>query len=252
MAVSPVQAQNAKCVKQSPGHTVVLVELFSSEGCDSCPPADRWLGTLQESDQFPDKLIPLALHVDYWDYLGWKDPFADARFSERQRALSRLAGTSVVYTPEVFVNLRELRGWRSPAQFRQNLQRVNAEPARASIGLEIGAAVDGRLPLQARFRIKPDATPEKPQAYVALYENKLATAVKSGENKGATLRHDYVVRQWIGPIAFSGAAGELRAELKTTLAVERDINIKNFGIAAFVQDAGRRDVLQATALQVCS
>ena len=252
MVASPAHAQNAKCVKQSPEHTVALVELYSSEGCDSCPPADRWLATLQDGDQFPDKLIPLALHVDYWDYLGWKDPFADARFGERQRVLSRLAGTSVVYTPEVFVNLRELRGWRSPAQFRENLQRVNAEPARASIGLEIGAAVDGRLPLQARFRIKPGATAEKPQAYVALYENKLATAVKSGENKGATLRHEHVVRQWIGPIAFSGAVGDLKAELKTTLAIERGANLKNLGIAAFVQDAGRRDVLQATALQVCS
>lgn len=78
----------AQCVKESPPHAVALVELYTSEGCSSCPRADRWLSRLLREGPGVDHVVPLAFHVDYWDRLGWKDRFASARFTERQYALA--------------------------------------------------------------------------------------------------------------------------------------------------------------------
>ena len=119
------------CERSSPQHTVALIELYTSEGCSSCPPADRWLSTL--SSRFgPDRLIPLSLHVDYWDYIGWQDPFAQAPFSERQLA-QRSAGPRAC-TPEVFVGLHE----------------INWQPARADIRLAMKGFDGGALAAEAR------------------------------------------------------------------------------------------------------
>ncbi|MBM3367000.1 MAG: DUF1223 domain-containing protein [Betaproteobacteria bacterium] len=81
----PAQAQSPSCSAQSPAGTTALVELYTSEGCDSCPPADRWLASLGPKGLVPGKVVPIALHVDYWDYIGWKEPYAKPEFSLRQR-----------------------------------------------------------------------------------------------------------------------------------------------------------------------
>lgn len=243
-AFSPVQAQ---CTRQSPEHTVALVELYTSEGCNSCPPADQWLGGFGATHA-PNSVIPLALHVHYWDYIGWKDKFADVRFAERQSALTRLARGKVVYTPGVFLNLREFRDWRSETKLQQAVAAINARPARAVIRIALDAQADGRLAVAANFQVKPAVKAVRPQAYVAIYENALTTDVKAGENRGVMLRHDYVVRRWIGPIEFSGSA----VELAEKVVIEPGWRRANLGVAAFVQEAGSLDVLQATALKVCS
>src|SRR3954469_10076754 len=142
-----------ECRVKSGDFTAALVELYTSEGCDSCPPADRWLSTLGRAYS-PNSAIALALHVDYWDQLGWKDRFADARYSSRQRELTRLGQGRVVYTPGVFLNLREFRRWSGPDEFQKAVNAVNAQPARAAIRLELTPRPDGRLELQARFDLK--------------------------------------------------------------------------------------------------
>ena len=101
---------HAACTATSPAHTLALTELYTSEGCDSCPPADKWMSGLAARGLGPDKVVPLALHVDYWDYIGWKDVFAQPQFTERQRMLSRLSGSTFVYTPQVVVAGRDFRG----------------------------------------------------------------------------------------------------------------------------------------------
>lgn len=232
----------AQCVKQSPPHAVALLELYTSEGCNSCPPADRWLSRIAADGPGADSVVPLALHVDYWDRLGWPDRFAAARFSERQYALARQAGSRAVYTPGVFLNFREFRAWGS-TRFGDALRAVNAKPARADIRLELATPSAGRLDLKADFALK---TPDKGQAFVAVYENRLSTDVGAGENRGVTLRHDYVVREWFGPLDVDGAG-----ELRKTLALGRDWKPHDLGVAAFVQDAAGREVLQATALANC-
>ena len=237
----------AACVKQSPLHTVALVELYTSEGCDSCPPADRWLSRIRSDGFGADELVALALHVDYWDRLGWKDRFASPRFSERQRVLSGFAGSRTIYTPEVFLNLRETRGWSSAPQFQQAVRNINSRPALADIRLELDSASPALLPIKASFALKPGAAARQPQAFVALFENRLSTDVRAGENRGVTLRHDYVVREWLGPIEISGG----KAEYRKTLAPGPDWNAANMGVAAFIQDFGSREILQATALAFC-
>lgn len=237
----------ASCVKQSPPHTVALIELYTSEGCSSCPPADRWVSALDRKTFDNDRLIPLALHVDYWDRLGWKDRFASARYTERQQALSALAKSRVVYTPEVFMNLREFRDWRSAAQFQDAVRKINAKPAGADIRLELDSASPAKLPVKANFTVKPGTPAGQARAFIAVYENKLVTEVKAGENRGESLRHDYVVREWIGPLELNGG----KAEFARTLTLDRGWIAQNLGVAAFVQDPASGEVLQATALPLC-
>src|SRR4029079_9042142 len=98
---APLQA--GECKARSGAHTTALVELYTSEGCDSCPPADRWLAALASRGHGPDRLVPIALHVDYWDYIGWKDPYAKALFSSRQRKLAQVMRAKIVYTPQVLL-----------------------------------------------------------------------------------------------------------------------------------------------------
>ncbi len=239
---------STQCVKQSPPHAVALLELYTSEGCDSCPQADRWISRIDRDGYGIDQAIPLALHVDYWDQLGWKDRFASPRFSERQRMLSSVARNRTIYTPEIFLNLRELRGWDSAEQFRQAVQSINAKPASADIRLELDPTSPAQLPINASFKLKSGAVAGKPQAFIALFENKLSTDVKAGENRGVTLHHDYVVREWIGPIELNGGT----AEYKTTVALDRGWRPYNLGVAAFVQDLASAEVLQATALPFCN
>lgn len=232
----------ARCVKQSPAHAVALLELYTSEGCSSCPPADAWLSRIASEGPGADSVVPLAFHVDYWDRLGWKDRFASARFSERQQALARQAGSRAVYTPGVFLNFQEFRGWSSP-RFGDALRAFNGQPARADIRLELESVSAAQLAIKGDFALR---TPEKAQAFVALYENRLSTEVKAGENRGATLRHDYVVREWFGPIEVERAA-----EFRRTLALGGEWKPADLGLAAFVQDRTRGELLQATALASC-
>src|SRR5471032_2832661 len=97
------QAHAVQCTAKSPEKTIALVELYTSEGCDSCPPADRWLSSLGPRGFAPDKVVPIALHVDYWDYIGWKDPYARQLHSARQRRMAQLARAAMVYTPQVLL-----------------------------------------------------------------------------------------------------------------------------------------------------
>ena len=251
LLVSLLASQTAvaatSCVKQSPAHTVALVELYTSEGCSSCPPADRWMSAIGRNGYSFDSVVPLALHVDYWDDIGWKDRFASGRFTGRQHRLTDLAGAKVVYTPEVFLGTRELRDWDSPTRFSNAVAAINAKPARASIRLELDPPVDGRIAVQANFRLADGVVADRAQAYIALYENRLSSDVRAGENSGVVLRHDHVVRQWIGPLNLAGGV----AQVKHVLALPKDAVPRNLGVAALVQDEASRDVLQATALPAC-
>src|SRR5256886_6671722 len=122
-----------RCSALSGERTVALVELYTSQGCSSCPPADRWLSGLGARGYVPQRVVPLPLHVDYWDYIGWKDPFAKGEFSARQRKLTQLQRSALVYTPQVLLQGQDFRGW-SGGEFAGQVMRVNSHPARAKIG----------------------------------------------------------------------------------------------------------------------
>ncbi|MBC9072053.1 DUF1223 domain-containing protein [Thauera sp. CAU 1555] len=244
---APQALAAAGCSAESPAHTVALVELYTSEGCSSCPPADRWLSTLP-GGLGADRLVPLALHVDYWDYIGWQDPYAQAQFTARQRRLGQLSGSRTIYTPEVFVGMRELRGWHNGSTFARQIQAVNAQPARAAIALAM-RPLDGReVELEARFALPAGQQGGALQGVLVLYEDKLVSDVRRGENAGVTLGHDRVVRRWLPRVLEAGAAAQV---LRETVALPAGWNPANLGAAAFVEDMSGGEVLQALALPGC-
>ena len=245
----PMAAEAATCSRQSPAHTVALLELYTSEGCSSCPPADRWLRELPQKFG-AEQLVALALHVDYWDYIGWKDRFAQARFTERQRQLSRLAGGSTIYTPEVFAGMKEFRSWRSQAELEQRIRRINEQPAAAQINLQMSSDGSAAVEVQASFVLAPTAMAgQQNEGIIVLYENKLISDVKAGENHGVSLQHDRVVRFWSAPVALDAQSG--RATWKQSINLPADWKRANLGVAALVQDVRQGRVLQAVAMSAC-
>lgn len=246
LAIS-LPAPAAPCTARSPAHTAALVELYTSEGCSSCPPADRWLSSLKPAASASGRLVPLELHVDYWDDIGWKDPYASAAFTARQRAIAALQHARFVYTPQVVLQGRDFRGWNSAA-FEQALAQITAQPARAGISLRISSLHRGALQVEASARVFDPARGARADLYLALYQNGLRSQVQAGENEGRMLAHDFVVRDWIGPIAFA-PDGELHD--RRNLMLPAGAAVRDAGVAAFVQERTTAEVLQALLLPVC-
>lgn len=235
-----------QCSARSQSHTTALVELYTSEGCSSCPPADRWLSTLSRLGA-RGSVVPLALHVDYWDYLGWRDPFAERSFSLRQRELAALAHASFVYTPQVLLQGRDFRAWGSAA-FGEQLARVNARPAKAAIRLSLTQARQDALLVDAHADLAGAHEPSGAALYLASYESRLVSRVRRGENEGQTLTHDFVVVDLEGPFDF-GVDGRVSA--RRELALRAGTAVSNAGVAAFVQIRRSARVLQALMLPAC-
>ncbi|MFV2057651.1 MAG: DUF1223 domain-containing protein [Thiohalomonadales bacterium] len=161
----------------------ILLELYTSEGCSSCPPADHWLSSLKQDPRLWQQIIPLAFHVDYWNYLGWDDRFSSATYSKRQRNYAERGYAKTVYTPGFFKNGREWRAW-----FR------NRDLDNSNKGRKVGLlqATWEHNELQARF--KPLNIPyQSLQLHVALLAMGIQDEVTAGENDGKILRHDFVV-----------------------------------------------------------
>jgi hypothetical protein len=224
------------CTVRSGPNKNALLELYTSEGCSSCPPADRWLSSLTPAAEQP-RLIPVAFHVSYWDYIGWKDTFADSRFTERQRALATAARRSSVYTPQVILDGADFDGWRGTA-FTKALRGVTALPAKVSLELThstspgaINALVRVDAPLSMR---------SSPLAVVfVLTENRLGSKVTAGENRGATLHHDFVARDYA-----SMPLGEAK-EYRVRFEARPQYKPADTRIVAFVQNRATGEVLQA-------
>ena len=234
------------CSAASAPHTTALVELYTSEGCDSCPPADRWLSSLQKG-YAPHQVVPLALHVDYWNYLGWNDPYAKREFSTRQRRLAELKRAKAVYTPQVLLQGQDFRRWGTK-EFDAAVVRINGAAARARLELKLEAAGTHTLEVAFGAQLLDPSQRRDSVAYLAAYENRLVSDVRSGENRGQALRHDFVVREWEGPLAFD-AGGALA--LKKTLPLLPTAKPHDSGVAAFVQNRSTGEVLQALMRLPC-
>ena len=246
LALSAGLAQAVQCTAKSTATTTALVELYTSEGCDSCPPADRWLSTLGGKGYAPDRVVPIALHVDYWDYIGWKDPYAKQAFSARQRKMASLARAAVVYTPQVLLQGRDFRGWSSEG-FEQAVAKINAQPAKVRIALALDTRDKGAFDVEATVDLLQGLAPGDMALYVGAYENKLVSEVKAGENRGKTLPHDYVVLQWAGPLEFKGS----KLVERQRLPLLPKAVAANSGVVAFVQNRATAEVLQAMMLPAC-
>ncbi len=229
------------CVATSGAQRAVLLELYTSEGCDSCPPADRRMSQLKSQVEAGGRLVPLAFHVDYWDRLGWADRFASPRYTQRQYAMSSLAGSRLVYTPQFLKNGRDWRSGGSP------LDGIGDARPGAGIVLQLGTTGGGKLAVGGEVTVA-GATPAA-EAWLALYENNLESQVRAGENSGKTLHHDYVVRRLIGPLTPDKQG---RVVLRQEFALEADWKRADLGVAAFVQDKTTGEILQAVQRPACA
>jgi hypothetical protein len=184
----------AACSARSGTSVAPIVELYTSEGCSSCPPADRWLSRLKASDP---ATLGFAFHVEYWDYIGWKDRFAHPVHSQRQGLQQAVNGSRVRYTPQVVVNGLDRPNWPGLAM------PIASSPTRAVVDLALAREGDR---LTATVQPGPGA-PTRLAAWWAVTEHGHVTAVRAGENDGETLKHDFVVREYRPVAAWATQAG---------------------------------------------
>jgi hypothetical protein len=190
-AIGSAAAQSCR-VRSAPGPAPQLVELYTSEGCSSCPPADRWLSTLQARRD----VVALGFHVNYWDYIGWRDRFATDATTERQKSHRSAWGARQVYTPQVVADGRDWPSWHQglPARSQQA----------APVALELERQGD-----RLRARVSAASGPGVGAALAGFWvvlEDGHTSRVRAGENAGATLRHDRVVRDYRPLAAWPAAA----------------------------------------------
>ena len=241
-AAAALAAMNATadCTAHSGTHVRALVELYTSEGCSSCPPADRWLSRLAASGD--PRVVPLAFHVSYWEFIGWKDRFASPLYTERQQDLAEAQGAASVYTPQVMIGGRDFRRWSSEAAVNEALDAITRTPAAASLALTqeplTAQGIEGRASLEwLKARAGAGA-----RLYVALTQDGLASHVTAGENKGEDLRHHAVIRDF----ALVGTR-----EGRFRFAARPDWDVARMSVVAFAQDPVTGRVVQALSAPLC-
>lgn len=233
--ISPPSSAPTEAVMLQIAAPVAVVELFTSEGCSSCPSADRLLVNLAERDD--PRLLPLAFHVDYWNRLGWRDPFSDAAYSQRQRAYARTFQSGRVYTPQMIVNgRREFVGSRrheAQAAIKQALE----QPAPALV--VVRASVTDGTTASVTYTVKeaPDGT----VLNIALVQRRAVQGITSGENAGKTLKHANIVRVFETVPPGSGAR---------TLTIPEGLRADEIAVVAYVQDPETMQIYGATQADV--
>lgn len=235
--------------KASPG--IAIVELFTSQGCSSCPPADRLLSKLAGDSRYEGKVIPLSFHVDYWNYIGWTDPYSSSRWSDRQKHYAaRVFRSNRIYTPQVVVNGRtECTGSQEGKVLDRITDALATEPAgRVSLALE-PPTPDGHLHVKLGAKLAKAAGPGNLDLWVAIYENGLSTPVKAGENASRTLRNDRVVRRFEKAFTLPAAAGTEKSG-EIVLGLDKRWKLENLGVAAFLQDPATLAMHGAAAREV--
>jgi hypothetical protein len=232
MTFSQASAQSA---------TPILVELFTSEGCSSCPPADALLRTLDSSQPVADaQLIVLGEHVDYWDDLGWRDPNSSHAFTTRQQNYATRLGLASAYTPQMVVD----GNWQCVGSNRALADQA-FEKARTArkIGLRLSrAVVDGN---NITAHIEVDSAPAKSDLFVALALDHAQSQVLRGENGGHRLEHVAVVKKLIKV----GGLGKTES-LSRDISVKADPSTESYRLVAFVQESDQGHVLGAAVAHV--
>ncbi|MDT5158380.1 MAG: hypothetical protein QOH51_2737 [Acidobacteriota bacterium] len=241
--------------------TPVIVELFTSEGCSSCPPADALLARLDRTQPASGaEVIPLAMHVDYWNYLGWADPFSSHEFSERQGEYAEAFGKDGVYTPQMIVDgVNEFPGGNNTAALdaiskAASAQKADVQLRRVDSEAASETKVDVETQAGARLSITIKNFPkltEGDSAYVllALTESGLSSDVARGENSGRRLEHVGVVRRLTSIGSLTDAHGGAFT-VETTVPIEKGWRRENLRAVVFAQERGTRRMLAAASLKL--
>ena len=236
-------ANAADCTVRSGPNTNALVELYTSEGCSSCPPAEKWLSRF--AGRRDAAIVPIAFHVHYWDYIGWKDIYADPRNTERQKKFALATGARSVYTPQVVLAGNDFRVWSSDRAFEEAVRAVNARKAPAAIEIAPRRLADGSVEGNASAAVS-EAAKSNLTLVVALTQDGITSKPNAGENKGETLPQNFVVRDVAEFRGTGTIAGNFRFTPKAGWNPER------MSVVAYVQDPATGRVLQALSAPVCA
>lgn len=226
--------------------TPVVLELFTSEGCSSCPPADRLLAMLDEKQPFSEAdLIVLSEHVDYWNGGGWKDPYSSKLFSDRQRQYAEHLGLESVYTPELVVDgIHEGVGSNAASTKASVGKALEHEKVKLSLD---NVAIEGKQ-IRLRATTADNVTSEGPVTlYVALAENRVQSEVRRGENAGKSLTHIAVVKTLVQAGSISGGS-----KLSKTISIPlpSSVNTTGLRVVAFLQADNSRKIVGAAQVRL--
>ena len=232
------------------GQAAIVLELYTSQGCYSCPPADRLLKRLgQEASAHGHLLVPLAFHVDYWNYIGWTDPFSSKAWTVRQRRYARTLRQDTIYTPQLVVD-----GWRQcvgadERSVRREIERAAAVGSSGRIDLEVTPKGDRAIEVRLSARLERRIDPKALEALVVVFESGLVTEVPRGENANKTLENEFVVRRLESAFTLAGNAGATGSG-SLRIALDREWQPENLGVAAFLQDPDSLRIYGASALRL--
>jgi len=220
---------------------VAVVELFTSQGCSSCPPADaalRQIASIAKQTSVP--VYVLSFHVDYWNRLGWKDPYSDVAYSNRQKAYAKAAGSRRVYTPQMVVSGRTEFVGSDKEKARQAITSALKKKAQTQIQLQVAPLTSGDT-VVIQFQIEGDS--QGHHLNVAVVETPAANVVPRGENAGRQLAHVNVVRTF-QTVELDGASGQV------DLKLPRDIDFENARVIAYIQNTKSLAVSGATSIAI--
>jgi len=217
-----------------------LVELFTSEGCSSCPPADRVASELVDEDDGQNVFV-LSFHVDYWDRLGWKDPYSTAAASERQRAYAKTLRDQRVYTPQMIVNGAVGFVGSDKERAEKEIERALQRPAPVEVVAEASTTGVNSVRIEARVEMEVELLHRNWDIVAAIVERDLSQTPDRGENKGRTLEHDHVVRGF-DSVAMEGDGATVEID------VPGDVDREHASIIVYVQDTRTRKILGVTRI----
>jgi hypothetical protein len=217
---------HAETTLQSGPQKVSLLELYTSEGCSSCPPAESWLSKLTTDGRLWKEIVPVAFHVDYWDDLDWKDRFAKREYTSRQRSYSAVWGNLSVYTPGFVLNGQEWKGWYSG-----NPLPAPDDRSAGTLDVRISKGT-------ARIVYSGNTEPKEIEAHIVPLAMDVSSDVRAGENRGRKLAHSFVALDLVS-LKLSGANGQFSGELPFNFATAK-------AIAVWVTPTGSLSPLQAT------
>lgn len=252
LALAGVQENRMR--SSAKGHSPLLVEHFTSQGCSSCPPADLLLSKLGQGgggsagaeDEASPPIIVLAYHVDYWDYLGWKDPFANNRWSSRQRAYGEALQQDSIYTPEVVVQGRVHcigSNEESVSGLIKDAPRFPALDLRVSFSRP--SPLDLEVSLSISFKLKVEGNVD---VMVAIFENGQVTDCAKGENRGRVLTNDSIVRGLEKACTLQNGQSK-KVQGQVSLKLWEGFSKAKCGMAVFLQNPSSMEVYGAQLLE---
>lgn len=224
MAKEPVHIE-----AKSGSATTAVLELYTSEGCQNCPAAEKYLKQMVDKYQGEKQFVPLAFHVDYWDYIGWEDPFSQPEFGARQRDIAIRNKLNSLYTPQFVLHGQDFPAYEN---IPEAIGIINQIKPQANIQLTATLSdlqLDTRITIEAaNERSKHDAN-----VFIAIAENNLSSNITEGENQGLALQHAYVVRQLVGPFSLDGKD---KLDLNQTIQLDKAWKLGDLSLVVFVQD----------------